>query len=149
MVVNKCKNCGAKIPTGAAFCPGCGAPKAVEQPVQQSTQAQSQTAPATQKGSQGPNQLLAIIEMFSSEMIMYLMIFIGILIACIGGLIYTFSNNINMLRAGLILNVLGSLMIGSFLLIGGMQNKNYDKFVRLGMIVGGVLIITFSISIPA
>jgi hypothetical protein len=77
------------------------------------------------------------------------MIFIGILIACIGGLIYTFSNNINMFRAGLILNVLGSLMIGSFLLIGGMQNKNYDKFVRLGMIVGGVLIITFSISIPA
>ena len=107
------------------------------------------TTPVTQRGNPGPNQILAIINMLSSEMIMYLMIFIGVLIACIGGLINTFSNSINMNRAGLILNVLGCLMIGLSLLIGGMQNKNYDKYIRLGMILGGALIITFSISIPA
>ena len=149
MVVTKCKNCGAKIPDEAQFCPGCGTPNAVEKPKQQSTQSQPMTAPVTQKVNPGPNQILAIINMLSSDIVMYLMIFIGILIACIGGLINTFSNSLNMNRAGLIVNVLGCLMIGVSLLIAGMQNKNYDKYVRLGMILGGALIITFSISIPA
>jgi hypothetical protein len=149
MAAMKCKNCGAQIPVKAEFCPGCGAPKAEAQPAQQPAQAQPMTAPATQSGPQKPNQLLAIIDMLSTEMIMYLMIFIGLLIACIGGLIFTYANNINMSRGGLIVNVLGCLIIGSFLLIAGMQNKNYDKFVRLGMIVGGALIILFSVSLPA
>jgi RNA polymerase subunit RPABC4/transcription elongation factor Spt4 len=149
MVETKCKNCGAKIPDGAQFCPGCGTPKAVEKPKQQATQTQPATAPVAQRGTPGQNPILAIVNMLSSEMMMYLLIFIGLLIACIGGLINTFSNSINMNRAGLILNVLGCLMIGVSLLIAGMQNKNYDKYVRLGMILGGALIITFSLSLPA
>ena len=149
MATIKCKNCGAQIPVKAEFCPGCGAPKAEAKPAQQPVQAQPMIAPATQSGSPKPNQLLAIIDMLSTEMIMYLMIFIGLLIACIGGLIFTYANNINMSRGGLIVNVLGCLIIGSFLLIGGMQNKNYDKFVRLGMILGGAIMVTWTISIPA
>jgi len=33
--------------------------------------------------------------------------------------------------------------------MGGITIKQYDKFVRLGMILGGAIMLTWTISIPA
>lgn len=150
MAATKCNNCGAQIPKGAAFCPGCGAPKAVEKPAPQPAQTQPMAAaPAPQTGPKGPDPILALINTLSTQVVMFMMIFLGIIIACIGGLIFLFASDITMYRVGIILNVLGCLFIGMFLLLGGIGNKDYDKFVRLGMILGGALTIVFSMSIAA
>lgn len=43
-----CKNCGAQIPDGSAFCTECGAPVQQEQPVQQEPVQQPQYTPVQQ-----------------------------------------------------------------------------------------------------
>ena len=152
MAVSKCVKCCAKIPEGAGFCPACGAPKAVEQPVPQSAPAApapQPVAPTPQPILRGPSSILGIIETVFSETIMFVMIFLGLLLASIGGLIFLFAGDYNIYRVALIINVLGFIIMGLFLLMGGISNKNYDKFVRLGMIIGGAIMITLSTAIAA
>jgi hypothetical protein len=142
MVALKCANCGANIPDKAAFCPACGAPKAEVQPEQQPAQTPK---PVQQQPSKSIPEL---VESIFTETNMFIMIPLGVLIACIGGLI-SFYGGFNYATAGVIVNVLGVLFIAMFLLMGGITIKNYDKYVRLGMIVGGAIMLTWTISIPA
>ena len=137
----KCAKCGANIPEKAAFCPACGAPKEEEQPQPKAQKPKSEMKPS--------KSIPELIDSIFTEPNMFIMIPLGILIACIGGLIYLFSGSVTGLRAGMIVNVFGCLLIGMFLLMGGITIKNYDKFVRLGMIVGGVIMVTWTLSIPA
>ncbi len=139
----KCAKCGANIPEKAAFCPACGAPKVEEQPQPKAS------APTPKSEPQPSKSIPELINSIFTEPNMFIMIPLGILIACIGGLIYLFSGSVTGLRAGMIVNVFGCLLIGMFLLMGGITIKNYDKFVRLGMIVGGVIMVTWTLSIPA
>lgn len=150
MAAIKCVKCGANIPNGARFCPACGAPKAEEQPAPQPEQPQqSASKPAPKPEPKVSKSIPELIDSIFSETNMFVMIFLGILIACIGGLIFTFGGSITTIRIGTIINVLGCLIIGLFLLIGGISIKSYEKFVKLGMILGGAIMITWSLSIPA
>jgi hypothetical protein len=143
MAALKCANCGANIPDKAAFCPGCGAPKVENQPEQK------QPTQTPQPVQQQPSKSIPeLVESIFTETNMFIMIPLGVLLACIGGLI-NFYGGFNYSTAGIIVNVLGVLFIGMFLLMGGITIKNYDKFVRLGMILGGAIMLTWTISIPA
>jgi hypothetical protein len=143
MAAIKCDKCDADIPEGAAFCPNCGAPK----PEKQTQKKAPVQTPAAQP--QASKSIPEVIDSIFSETNMYVMIFLGILIACIGGILFLFAGDINIIRAGTVINVLGCLFIGLFLLIGGISIKSYENFVRLGMILGGAIMITWSLSIPA
>ena len=142
MAALKCNNCGANIPDKAAFCPACGAPKAEAQPEQQP----AQTPNPVQK--QPSKSIPELVESIFTETNMFIMIPLGVLLACIGGLI-NFYGGFNYATAGIIVNVLGVLFIAMSLLMGGIAIKNYDKYVRLGMIVGGAIMLIWTISIPA
>jgi len=143
MVAVKCAKCGANIPDKAAFCPACGAKKEEQE---SHTKA---TAPATKTEPKVSRSIQELMESLFTEKNMFIMIPLGILIACIGGLLYIFSGSLNVIRAGLVANVFGCLLIGFSLLMGGITFNNYEKFVRLGMIVGGIIMITWTLSIPA
>ena len=44
------------------------------------------------------------------------------------------------------MNSLGFVFIGTFLLMGGLVNKDFDKYVRVGMIISGALSLTWTLS---
>ena len=152
MTDDKCLKCGTKIPKEARFCPSCGAVKAIEtpqpvqsQPVQppiQSQQMQPQSMPSPSRPmyeTLGP--------LFSKNLII-MGTLLGILLAWIGTIIATFAGiNLLLARASFILNNLGFVFIGLFLTGGGIINKDIDKYVRLGMIVGGAITLGMGISI--
>ena len=148
MTDDKCLKCGTKIPKEARFCPGCGAVKVIEtpQPVQsqpiQSQQMQPQPMPSPSRPiheTLGP--------LFSKNLII-MGTLLGILLAWIGTIIATFAGmDLSLARASLILNNLGFVFIGLFLTGGGIINKDIDKSVRLGMIVGGAITLGMGISI--
>ena len=139
MAAIKCTSCGADIPDKAAFCPACGAPKQEKEPEPKQTQ-----APVQQPSKSIPE----LMESIFTETNIFLLIPLGVLIACIGGLI-NFYGGFNYSTAGIIVNILGVLFIGMSLLMGGILIKKYDKFIRLGMILGGAIMLTWTLSIPA
>lgn len=141
----KCSNCGANIPAGAAFCPNCGAPKPVEQPVQQP----QPVAVMPQPMYRGVSSLKDILNTIFAENMVFLMVLLGVLLASIGGLMFLFSGDLTVYRIGIILNTLGFIFMGVFLLMGGLTNKNFEKYVSFGMIVGGAIMLTWSLAISA
>ena len=137
-----CAKCGANIPDKAAFCPSCGAPVEEKKPEPQAP------VPEQKPKQQVSKSIPEMINSIFTETNLFIMVPLGILIAGIGGLIYIFGGY-NTYRIGLVVNVIGCLFIGMFLLMSGITIKNYEKFVRLGMIVGGIIMITWTLSIPA
>lgn len=65
----------------------------------------------------------------------------GILLAWIGTIVFTFGESEAATKAAGTLNFLGFAFLGTFLICGGIANREFDKFVRLGMILGGVLML--------
>lgn len=140
MVVSKCVNCGASIPASASFCPNCGAPKAVQPAPQPIT-----TTPAPRPAFGGPSPLLGLLDTIFSKLLIFVMILLGLLLACIGAILIVFTTG-GVRTAGTILNSLGFLFIGTFLLMGGLVNKEFDNYVRLGMVISGALMLTWTLS---
>jgi hypothetical protein len=60
----------------------------------------------------------------------------------IGAIVLTFSSDLTGYRAAQTLNSLGFFITGVFLIGGGIVNDAMDKYVRVGMIVIGVYMIT-------
>jgi len=153
MTDDKCLKCGTKIPKEARFCPSCGAVKGIEtpQPVQsQPVQPQPvQPQPVQPQPMQSPSRPMheTLGPLFSKNLII-MGTLLGILLAWIGTIIATFAGiDLSLARASLILNNLGFVFIGLFLTGGGIINKDIDKYVRLGMIVGGAITLGMGISI--
>jgi predicted RNA-binding Zn-ribbon protein involved in translation (DUF1610 family) len=140
MAASKCVNCGANIPASAAFCPNCGAQKAA-QPAPQPMA----TAPAPQPGFGGPSSVFGMLDTVFSKIIIFVMILLGLLLACIGGILVVFTSG-GVRTAGAILNSLGFVFIGTFLLMGGLVNREFDNYVRLGMVISGALMLTWTLS---
>lgn len=141
MAVSKCNNCGATIPAGAAFCPSCGAPKAVEQPpVAQTVQPNQYQMYPTHSSIEG-----FFDSLFSTKFII-LGILLGLLLIWIGNISSIFilsptSSDLTGIRAASVLSSLGLFIIGVFAIGGGISNKNIDKFVRLGLVFGGIWLV--------
>ncbi len=153
MTDGNCLKCGTKIPKGAKFCPSCGTVKAVE--TSQLVQPQPvQPQPVQPQPIQSPSRPMyeTLGPLFSKNLII-MGVLLGILLAWVGTIIGifaggtvtfgagTFSTGGALTNAGLVLNSLGFVFIGLFLTGGGIINKDIDKFVRLGMIVGGAITI--------
>jgi hypothetical protein len=140
MVVNKCVNCGASIPASASFCPNCGAPKATQPAPQPIT-----TTPAPRQAYGGPSSLLSMFDTIFSKLLIFVMILLGLLLVCIGGILIIFTAG-GVRTTGAILNSLGFIFIGTFLLMGGLVNKEFDNYVKLGMVISGALMLTWTLS---
>lgn len=124
----KCSKCGADIPTDSKFCLNCGA-KIVKE---------------TQHLQEPIHQVFRFL--FSKNLIIAAILF-GLLFAWIGIIISTFSTDLTGLRAAQTINSLGFFVTGVFLIGGGIVNDSMDKYVRLGMIVIGVYMITMVLSL--
>jgi len=128
MVEDKCSKCGAEIPMDSKFCLSCGAKigkeiRPVSEPVHQ-----------------------VFHSLFSKNLIVAA-ILLGILFIWIGVIILTFSSDVTGIRAAQTLNSLGFFLVGAFLIGGGIVNDLMDKYVRLGMIVIGVYMVTVVLSL--
>ncbi|MBN2599649.1 MAG: zinc-ribbon domain-containing protein [Candidatus Thermoplasmatota archaeon] len=118
-----CSKCGAEIPPNAKFCLSCGAKVDKKQ--------QSEREPI--------HQVFRFL--FSKNLIIAAILF-GLLFIWIGAIVMTFSTDLTGFRAAETLNSLGFFITGVFLIGGGIANDDMDRYVRVGMIVIGVYMIT-------
>jgi len=122
----KCPNCGAQIPDKAAFCPGCGAPKAA-------ARRRKVAQPAKQPAGPGIGET---VEKLSSLQMISIGIFIGVLLAGIGKLISLFFG------LGIILTIIGLNGAGLAMLFGGLFNKNLNPTLRGGLATAGGIMLS-------
>jgi predicted nucleic acid-binding Zn ribbon protein len=119
----KCSKCGADIPTDSKFCLNCG-------------------AKILKETRQGYEPIHQVFQFLFSKNLIITAILLGIFLIWIGVIVMTFSSNYTGMRAAEVLNSLGFFIMGAYLVGGGIVNDNLDKYVRLGMIVIGVYMIT-------
>ena len=119
----KCSKCGAEIPSNSKFCLSCG------------VKVEKETRPEREP----IHEVFRFL--FSKNLIITAIIF-GILFIWIGVIVLTFSTDLTGHRAAQILNSLGFFITGVFLIGGGIVNDAMDKYVRVGMVVIGVYMIT-------
>jgi len=91
-------------------------------------------------------QINGIFEKLFSKTLIVGGILLGILLIWIGSIIAAFATG-DALKASSVLYSLGLAAISVFLLSGGLANRNIDKYVRLGMILGGALVLINLVSI--
>lgn len=131
---SNCPECGADIEEGANFCSECGADLSRTKPTT------PRAAPAVSKS--------ALESMFSRTVATVGSVF-GILLAWIGAIIGVFGSGSTALNAAATLNYLGFATTGIFVLGAGISNSDIDRFARLGMILGGLLMLAFTLAIGA
>ena len=119
----KCSKCGAELPSNSKFCLSCGAK------VEKETR--SEREPIHQ-----------VFRFLFSKNLIIAAILLGMLFIWIGAIVLTFSSDLTGYRAAQTLNSLDSLSREYFLIGGGIVNDAMDKYVRVGMIVIGVYMIT-------
>jgi hypothetical protein len=129
-MVDKCIKCSNEIPKDSKFCLNCGA-KVVKE---------------SNPTNEPVHQLFQ--SLFSKNLIVAA-ILLGILFIWIGVIISTFSTDLTGWRAAQTLNSFGFTVVGIFLIGGGIVNDTMDKYIRLGMIVIGVYMITSVLSLTS
>ena len=141
MVEVACPKCGTNFPEGGKFCLSCGVPIKGGAPNPAPAPAPAPVQPMRQMGG--------LLDTLFSKTFIILGALLGILLAWIGGIIFIFSTDLTGLRAAIVINSLGFAGLGIFLIGGGIANNKMDKFVRLGMIFGGSVLIGWSLIVSA
>ena len=142
MAATKCVKCGAQIPEGAGFCPGCGAPKAGEQSAPQQA---AQPAPAPMRSGGGAGFQGMIDTLLSPKMIT-IGLFIGVLVAWIARLVQQFLViGTSAFSAMTILRFTFMAGVGGLLLCGGFLNNKLNIYVRAALIAAGGVIIGINV----
>ena len=124
-----CNKCGVEIPADSKFCLNCGA----------------KVPKHTQQVSEPVHQMFRML--FSKDMIIGAVL-IGLLLIWIGILLLTFSTEVTGYRVAETLNSFGFFITGIVLIGGGIANDVIDKYVRVGMVLIGVYMITVVLSLP-
>jgi len=156
----KCDKCGAEVPDNASFCPGCGAPKPAEQPaVFEKQEPKSEPAKQTYQAPPPPvpkpkkpagQGLKNLVDTLFSKMFIMLGIFLGFLLAWIGKILTIFMNSETTgYDTGTVLLFTGLSGMGFVMLGGGLLNHKFDKYIRLGMLVSGGLMIVLALTLTA
>lgn len=136
--VSKCPECGAEIEGGGKFCPNCGTELTAE------ARPPRETQPTRGTGYGRPD----LVETIFSKKVTLAGTILGILLAWIGGLIRIFVDvGTAGMSAARVLNGLGLMIIGVFIVGSGVSNSKLNQFVRLGMILGGILLIALTLAI--
>lgn len=129
MLNEKCNKCDAEIPKDSKFCLNCG----------------TKVAKETQTRSEPIHQIFNTV--FSKNLIIAA-ILLGLLFIWIGILVMTFSTDTTGYRVAMVLNSFGFFLTGIVLIGGGIANDTIEKYVRLGMVVIGVYMMTIVLSLP-
>ena len=77
-------------------------------------------------------------------------ILLGLFFVWIGNVVFTISypltsSNMTGIKLGIFLNSLGFAGITMFLLGGGFLNKSFDKYIRMIMIISGVIVLIMTL----
>ena len=138
----KCEKCGADIPDGAAFCPGCGAPRPVQLQAPPAPQPTYQPKPVKQSSGAG---MKGFADTIFSRMMIMLGVSIALLLAWIGKILTIFTSG-TVYQVGNILTFTGLTGIGFILFGGAFLNTKLNNYIRLGMIVAAGILITFALA---
>jgi len=151
MAATKCSKCGGIIPDGAAFCPGCGAPKAEEPPAPAPVQQPPVPQPTYSPKPSRDINLHGIFDMVFSKTFIILGVALGILLIWIGAIWWGFASADADLdttyELQLLVNSFGFMILSISLLGGGIFNKNIDKHVRSAMVIIGGFVLAWTMSI--
>ena len=146
MVEVACPKCGTKVPEGGKFCLSCGVPI-----VGRAANPPPAPAPAP---VQPMKQMGGLLDTLFSKTFIILGALLGILLVWIGNMIFNFGvenlftkGEFTITHIALILNSLGFAVIIVFLIGGGISNKNLDKYIRLGMILGGIFLLGMNLAV--
>ncbi len=137
-----CNKCGAAMPDDASFCPACGEPKPVVKPAP-APKPQTQPMPVQKPVSKSAGtDFLGMIDTFFSVKMMVIGFFIAVLVAWIARLVNQFMMPGTMAADVLnVLNITFMAGIGAILFLGGFLNTRLDKYMRVGLLIAGALIL--------
>lgn len=130
--ISTCPECGAELEGEVNFCPECG-------------------ADITRAGPAAPTAVPAgtgnVVEWLFSKTIAVMGSVFGIILAWIGSIISAFGSSSTAYKAAATLNFSGFAVIGIFVLGAGISNSDMNKFARLGMTLGGLLMLALTLAI--
>ncbi len=72
---------------------------------------------------------------------MTLAVGVGILAVFVGAVACNVAEGSGVLKAGLVIYNLGGLALGGSLLLGSLVNDELDRYLRVGMLVAGALVV--------
>ncbi len=127
-----CPECGADIEEDMQFCPECGGALAGE--------ATANDGASSEHPVTGPSTNVDISSLFSKKM-MTLAVGVGLLVVFLGAVVCNVAGGSGVLKAGLVLYNLGGLVLGGTLFLGSLVNEELDRYLRVGLLVAGALVV--------
>ena len=81
--------------------------------------------------------------MFLSNMMIGLAVGLGLLLMWIGALIWGFSSDSDVKNIGMAIRSFGMLALVGAMILGGILRDDMERWIRLAMMLGGVLLLIF------
>lgn len=124
-----CPECGHDLEEDMQFCPECGA--SVGEAATRDTSGHPVTTPSTSVDISG---------LFSRKLLT-VAVGVGILVVFVGAVACNVADGSDARKAGLVIYNFGGLVLGGTLFLGSMVNKELDRYLRVGMLLAGALVV--------